>query len=119
MGGFGRKRLFHSTIANRSRIPWDQSARHTIEETHCKTHTKAALAAGTRIQSAIISQSSDLGTRIQSAIISKFPYGGRAYGAQQRAGDMPRRVVSHNHLAIGLPRRVVVREDRMDVGGEN
>ena len=39
MGGFGRKRLFHNTIANRSRIPY-QSARHTIQETHCKTHTK-------------------------------------------------------------------------------
>ena len=42
-------------------------------------------------------------------------YGGRAYGAQQRAGDVPRRMVSHNHLAIGLPRRAVAREDRKHV----
>ena len=39
---FGRKRLFHNTIATRSRIPY-QSARHTIEETHCKTHTRTVV----------------------------------------------------------------------------
>ena len=41
---------------------------------------------------------------------------GRAYGAPQRAGDVPGRMVSHNHLAIGAPRRAVAREDRTDVG---